>query len=345
MNLFPYQSAASAIVAASKLAKYNVFDPGLGKSCTAIDVAKKINARRVLITGPMTATYSWRLELKKFWPNHPPFKIIRSSNDVSDGEGVFYVTYGLLSRSASVTGLLRVGAAFDLSVLDESHALKNPSAARTKAVLSSKTGFRDRLGLAHPMSATPAPNHAGELWPVLASLRPDLITENGKRMSKSAFGPFAAPTAPANVVVPLLSVVRAKLPSTVPPKEMAPVPVAMLTSAASVVALSRRGHLEVAVGGGVVGAVEGDAVVAVGFPPGGRHAQEGDAAAAVRRQAGEGLAEADRGAERGGAAGVDRQRDRRRGGSRSAAKQTTHFSSVSPSPLRPSRFSRHSRIH
>ena len=32
VNLFPYQSAASAIVAASKLAKYNVFDPGLGKS-------------------------------------------------------------------------------------------------------------------------------------------------------------------------------------------------------------------------------------------------------------------------------------------------------------------------
>ena len=187
MNLFPYQSAASAIIAASKLAKYNVFDPGLGKSGTALEVAKTINARRVLITGPMTATYSWKLELQKFWPNHPPFKIIRSSNDVQDEDGVFYVTYGLLSRSASVTGLLRMGASFDLSILDESHALKNPGAARTKAVLSRKTGFRDRLGLAHPMSATPAPNHAGELWPILASLRPDLIAENGKCMSKSAF--------------------------------------------------------------------------------------------------------------------------------------------------------------
>ena len=58
---------------------------------------------------------------------------------------------------------------------------------RTKAVLSKKHGFRSQLGLAHPMSATPAPNHAGELWPILASLRPDLITENGKCMSKSAF--------------------------------------------------------------------------------------------------------------------------------------------------------------
>ena len=57
MNLFPYQSSAAAAIAASKLAKYNVFDPGLGKSCTAIEVAKKIKARRVLITGPMTVTY------------------------------------------------------------------------------------------------------------------------------------------------------------------------------------------------------------------------------------------------------------------------------------------------
>ena len=187
MNLFPYQSAASAIIAASKLAKYNVFDPGLGKSGTALDVAKRIKARRVLITGPMTATYSWKLELQKFWPNHPPFKVIRSSNDVQDEDGVFYVTYGLLSRSASVTGLLRVGAPFDFSILDESHALKNSGANRTKAILSRKTGFRDKLGLAHPMSATPAPNHAGELWPILASLRPDLIKENGKPMKRDRF--------------------------------------------------------------------------------------------------------------------------------------------------------------
>lgn len=188
MKPLPYQTWASDIVAASKVAIYNVFDPGLGKSCTALEVAKKINARRVLITGPMTATYSWRLELAKFWPEHPPFKIIRSSNDVHSYAGVFFITYGLLSRSNSVVGLLRVGAPFDLSILDEAHALKNHASNRTKAVLSKRTGFRSNLGLAHPMSATPAPNHAGELWPVLASLRPDLIQDtNGKLMSKDRF--------------------------------------------------------------------------------------------------------------------------------------------------------------
>jgi len=188
MKPLPYQEWASDIVAASTLAIYNVFDPGLGKSCTALEVAKKIKARRVLITGPLTATYSWRLELEKFWPEHPPFKIVRSSSDVKEGDGVFYVTYGLLSRSASIVGLFRVGKTFDLSILDEAHALKNSGAARTKAVLSTRTGFRDKLGRAHPMSATPAPNHAGELWPVLASLRPDLIKDaDGRTMSKDRF--------------------------------------------------------------------------------------------------------------------------------------------------------------
>jgi SNF2 family DNA or RNA helicase len=189
MKLFPYQNAAATKIAASKLATYNVFDPGLGKSCTALDVAKRINARRVLITGPMTATYSWRLELKKFWPDHPPFKVIKTMGDMAAfrNDGVFYVTYGLLSRSMAIVDQVMAVPAFDLSILDESHALKNSGAARTRAVLSRKTGFRDNLGLAHPMSATPAPNHAGELWPILASLRPDLIMENGKPMTKTAF--------------------------------------------------------------------------------------------------------------------------------------------------------------
>ena len=188
MKPLPYQDEASSRVAASKpRALYNVFDPGLGKSCTALEVAKKIKARRVLITGPMTATYSWRLELQKFWPDHPPFRIIKSTDDIHNYVGVFYITYGLLSRSGSVIAAIQRGAPFDLSILDEAHALKNSGANRTKAVLSGKTGFRDRLGLAHPMSATPAPNHAGELWPVLASLRPDLIQENWRAMSKSQF--------------------------------------------------------------------------------------------------------------------------------------------------------------
>ena len=186
MKLFPYQSAASAQIAASKLAKYNVFDPGLGKSCTAIDVAQKIGARRVLITGPLTGTYSWRQELQKFWPNHPPFVVVKKSLDLAKLEGVFYVTYGLLSRSTDLVEAIRLLPPFDLSILDESHALKNSGANRTKAILGGK-GLRKHLGLVHPMSATPAPNHAGELWPILASLRPDLIMENGKPMSKTAF--------------------------------------------------------------------------------------------------------------------------------------------------------------
>ena len=184
---FAYQRAAASKICGSALALYNVFEPGLGKSCTAILVARDRGFRRILIACPMSALYSWRKELAKFWPGHPPVTIVRTVGDARAmaRDGVFLVTYGLLSRSKPLVEWIRAAPVFDLCVMDEAHALKNPSANRTKALLSE---LRRSYRLAHPMSATPAPNHAGELWPVLRSLRPDLIQgANGEAMTRAEF--------------------------------------------------------------------------------------------------------------------------------------------------------------
>src|SRR4029077_6338168 len=91
----------------------------------------------------------------------------------------------LLSRSRALVDWIMITPAMDLSILDEAHALKNAAANRTRAVLAE---LKPPLGLAHPMSATPAPNHAGELWPILRALRPDLIVDaDGRPMSQSEF--------------------------------------------------------------------------------------------------------------------------------------------------------------
>ena len=188
MTPFKYQLDAEAKISASVLALYNVFEPGLGKSATAILVARHNMMRRILITCPLSATYSWKKELDKFWPNHPKVTIIRTVGDAHalGRDGVFLVTYGLLSRSKSLVEWLEDAPVFDLCIMDEAHALKNASAKRTIAILST---LRRSYKLAHPMSATPAPNHAGELWPLLRSLRPDLIKSDitGKAMTKSEF--------------------------------------------------------------------------------------------------------------------------------------------------------------
>ena len=171
---FAYQAGAAVTIANSSKPVYNAFEPGLGKSCVALLVARARRARRVLICCPLSAVYSWKLELRKFWPEHPPLTIINSVGDVHAlaREGVFIVTYGLLSRSIDLVSWIAKAPRMDFSILDEAHALKNPKANRTRAVLAE---LKHRLGLVHLMSATPAPNHAGELWAVLRSLRPDLI--------------------------------------------------------------------------------------------------------------------------------------------------------------------------
>jgi SWI/SNF-related matrix-associated actin-dependent regulator of chromatin subfamily A-like protein 1 len=184
---FAYQTNAANLIAASSRAIYNMFEPGLGKSCVALLVAKRKRAKRVLIVCPLSAVYSWKLELAKFWPEHPKLTIINGLGDTQalQRDGVFIVTYGLLSRSISLVDWIKAAAPMDMSILDEAHALKNAKALRTRAVLAE---LKPNLGLAHPMSATPTPNHAGELWPILRTLRPDLIVNGARRpMSQAEF--------------------------------------------------------------------------------------------------------------------------------------------------------------
>ena len=184
---FAYQAGAAATIAASSKPLYNAFEPGLGKSAVALLVARAKGAKRVLVC-PLSAVYAWKKELGKFWPEHPPTTIIQTVGDAHAlaSSGVFIVTYGLLSRSKALVDWVQAAPKMDFSILDEAHALKNPSANRTRAVLAE---LKPNLGLVHLMSATPAPNHAGELWAVLRALRPDLILNpvTGQPMREAEF--------------------------------------------------------------------------------------------------------------------------------------------------------------
>ena len=113
--------------------------------------------------------------------------VLRSMKDAKAlaRDGVFIVTYGLLSRSKLLIAAIKAAQRMDFTILDEAHALKNAKSNRTKALLAE---LRPNLGRALPMSGTPTPNHAGELYAILRSLRPDLITAaDGKPMREMSF--------------------------------------------------------------------------------------------------------------------------------------------------------------
>ncbi len=167
--LYAFQQKALASIAVG-LPVYLGFDPGLGKSRTAIEAAKARKAKRILVACPASGRYVWEQQVK-LWSDYK-VTVVRTPIDLRR-DGFLILTYGLISQKDSffVKEVLR-GVDFDMTVLDEAAALKNAGANRTKAIFGK---MLPKLGYTLPMSGTPAPNHAGELYPVLKALYPEAL--------------------------------------------------------------------------------------------------------------------------------------------------------------------------
>jgi SWI/SNF-related matrix-associated actin-dependent regulator of chromatin subfamily A-like protein 1 len=186
LELYPYQIEAVERIARSDHPTYLADEMGVGKTPTAIAVAKKRKARRLLILCPSVAKLTWQKELRRWWPEMPVVTI-NSPGDVAKmrNEGAYILSYALLSQSRSgnfdYTAAVREIPTMDMSVLDEAHALKNPKSIRTRAVLIT---LKPVLGWTLPMSGTPTPNHQGELFMVLHALFPETIRKTDGRVMK-----------------------------------------------------------------------------------------------------------------------------------------------------------------
>jgi SNF2 family DNA or RNA helicase len=119
----------------------------VGKTPQAILAAAKVGAERSLVVCPAIAVPQWQREWSRWAPDLPPATVIsydRARRDVDE-----------LRKQQ-----------WDVLIPDECHFAKNPNASRTKAIYG-----KDGLGWAAKriwsLSGTPAPNHAGELWPMM----------------------------------------------------------------------------------------------------------------------------------------------------------------------------------
>ena len=172
--LYRYQSDVIPKIAAGEPV-YLGFDPGLGKSRTALEAAKAKGVQRLLIVAPASGRYVWERECRKWWPGLR-FTLVRTADDLVARTGALLVTYGLLSQKKSpVAAAIAMDRAFDMTILDEAAAVKSSGANRTKAVLQT---MLPKLGYLLPMSGTPAPNHAGELYTILRAIYPKAILKS-----------------------------------------------------------------------------------------------------------------------------------------------------------------------
>jgi SNF2 family DNA or RNA helicase len=147
-DLRPYQ-AQSVDFLAGKHHALLAHEMRLGKTPCAIVAAHKAGARSIAVVTQAIAVPQWEAEIERWWPSGPlPRRKVWSY--------------------AKATDLWKDGlrGTVDVFIPDECHFAKNPEAFRTKMVYG-KDGLAWNAGATWALSGTPAPKHAGELWPML----------------------------------------------------------------------------------------------------------------------------------------------------------------------------------
>jgi len=136
----------------------------VGKTPQSILAADDVGAQRVLVLCPAIAVYQWQSEWAAWSLKRDPAVIFTDTAPPSDFKGVAIVSWtrAVQQHLPALTAL----PSWDVVIPDEAHFAKNPAAARTKA-LYGKGGLGWNSHYLWPLTGTPAPSHAGELWPLL----------------------------------------------------------------------------------------------------------------------------------------------------------------------------------
>ena len=157
MKLSEYQKTGVKFLAERRFALLGD-DQGLGKTAQLLCAAEEIQANKILIICPAVARINWQREAK-LWTDYS-FKVCTTLTD--EPSDLSIVSYSYATENYE----LLKGTPWDLIICDESHFIKEPEAKVTQRVYGKNGIIRvtDRLWCS---SGTPAPNHAGELWPLL----------------------------------------------------------------------------------------------------------------------------------------------------------------------------------
>lgn len=137
-------------------------DMGLGKTIQIIALLEHLRSHqsdRVLLILPASLIGNWEKEINRFTPEMPVC-VLHGTAATKDPEAflvepVFLTitTYGMAVR---VPALMEIR--WDLIILDEAQAIKNPGTKRTKTIKALKA--KTRIA----MTGTPIENHLSDLW-------------------------------------------------------------------------------------------------------------------------------------------------------------------------------------
>lgn len=156
--LYPYQELGAQWLA-SKPHAFLADAMRVGKTPQAIRACDRVNAQRVLVLCPAIARSNWGREFETFSQQTRRCLVLRGGKDWSPAYDTYIASYDFAVTTVGKSKLSAVR--WDVVILDEAHYCKNHQAQRTKVAYGLTTRYCWRL------SGTPAPNHAGELYPHL----------------------------------------------------------------------------------------------------------------------------------------------------------------------------------
>ena len=186
-TLYPFQHAGADFLlnGGSLLA----FQPGAGKTVTALEACKRAGARRVLVVCPAVALAVWRDEVRDHWPECQPVylrDLVKAPADAfyrlcaSNRPFLVITGYEFLVINQRAREIV-ASSRYDVLICDEAHNLKSPTAKRTMLVYGPSCAGNDGLvSLAERtwlLTGTPVLNHAGEVFSHLRALAPERIAE------------------------------------------------------------------------------------------------------------------------------------------------------------------------
>ncbi len=162
LDYYPYQRAGVAFMRDHRSALVGD-EMGVGKTIEAVGLINLLpEIRRVLVVCPATLKVNWRNELRHWLARKMRVRIAFAGKWPE--ADIVVVNYDILQKESVAEGI--ESTRWDLLVIDECSAVKNPKAKRTKATLAIRA--RRRIFL----TGTPILNRPAELWSILHSLDP-----------------------------------------------------------------------------------------------------------------------------------------------------------------------------
>jgi superfamily II DNA or RNA helicase len=183
-------------------------DMGLGKTIQVIALLLQLKSepneagKSSLLVVPASLIANWKLEISRFAPSlsfqilHPSEK--NGAEDENEPEpkcDLVITTYTMLTR---LEGLRRRG--WQLVILDEAQAIRNPGARQSRAVRDLHAAGRIAL------TGTPVENRLSDLWALFDFLNPGLL--GGARDFSRFAKQLAASTDGSNAYAPLRTLVQ-----------------------------------------------------------------------------------------------------------------------------------------